>query len=81
VTEETRDRGVYRTRLDKLEQPAEKKPRWPGFDVLGQTASEGSAIPDCCGGDSTTASDPEVRAKLTQEDANAVDRPQAPGHA
>jgi hypothetical protein len=75
VAEETREGDVYRTLLDKLEQ-ARQALGGQVFDVLGKLQFEGRPLRDLLIEAIRYGERPEVRAKLTQAIANAVDRPQ-----
>ncbi len=75
VAEETREGDVYRTLLDKLEQAREAL-GGQVFDVLGKLQFEGRPLRDLLLEAIRYGERPEVRAKLTQAIANAVDRPQ-----
>jgi hypothetical protein len=75
VAEETREGDVYRTLLDKLEQ-ARAALGGQVFDVLGKLQFEGRPLRDLLLEAIRYGERPEVRAKLTQAIANAVDRPQ-----
>jgi superfamily II DNA or RNA helicase len=75
VAEETREGDVYRTLLDKLEQAREAL-GGQVFDVLGKLQFEGRPLRELLLEAIRYGERPEVRAKLTQAIANAVDRPQ-----
>jgi len=75
VAEETREGDVYRTLLDKLEQ-ARQALGGQVFDVLGKLQFEGRPLRDLLLEAIRYGERPEVRAKLTEAIANAVDRPQ-----
>ena len=75
VAEETREGDVYRTLLEKLEQ-ARQALGGQVFDVLGKLQFEGRPLRDLLIEAIRYGERPEVRAKLTQAIANAVDRPQ-----
>jgi superfamily II DNA or RNA helicase len=75
VAEETREGDVYRTLLDKLDQAREAL-GGQVFDVLGKLQFEGRPLRDLLLEAIRYGERPEVRAKLTQAIANAVDRPQ-----
>ena len=75
VAEETREGDVYRTLLDKLEQ-ARQALGGQVFDVLGKLQFEGRPLRDLLLEAIRYGERPEVRAKLTQAIASAVDRPQ-----
>jgi superfamily II DNA or RNA helicase len=73
VAEETREGDVYRTLLEKLEQ-ARQALGGQVFDVLGKIQFEGRPLRDLLIQAIRYGERPEVRAKLTQAIANAVDR-------
>jgi superfamily II DNA or RNA helicase len=75
VAEETREGDVYRTLLDKLEQ-ARKALGGQVFDVLGKLQFEGRPLRDLLIQAIRYGDRPDIRAKLTQAIANAVDRTQ-----
>ena len=75
VAEETREGDVYRTLLEKLDQ-ARQALGGQVFDVLGKLQFEGRPLRDLLMEAIRYGERPEVRAKLTQAIANAVDRPQ-----
>ena len=75
VAEETREGDVYRTLLEKLDQ-ARQALGGQVFDVLGTLQFEGRPLRDLLLEAIRYGERPEVRAKLTQAIANAVDRPQ-----
>jgi len=75
VADETREGDVYRTLLEKLEQ-ARKALGGQVFDVLGKLQFEGRSLRDLLIDAIRYGESPEVRAKLTQAIADAVDRPQ-----
>jgi superfamily II DNA or RNA helicase len=75
VAEETREGDVYRTLLEKLEQ-ARQALGGQVFDVLGKLQFEGRPLRDLLLEAVRYGERPEVRARLTQAIANAVDRPQ-----
>src|SRR6266446_4439580 len=75
VASETREGDVYRTLLDKLEQACQAL-GGQVFDVLGKLQFEGRPLRDLLLEAIRYGERPEVRAKLTQAIANAVDRPQ-----
>ena len=75
VAEETREGDVYRTLLEKLDQ-ARQALGGQVFDVLGTLQFEGRPLRDLLLEAIRYGELPEVRAKLTQAIANAVDRPQ-----
>src|SRR5215470_3859995 len=74
VAEETREGDVYRTLLEKLEQ-ARQALGGQVFDVLGKIQFEGRPLRDLLIEAIRYGERPDVRAKLTQAIANAVDRP------
>lgn len=73
VAEETREGDVYRTLLDKLEQ-ARQTLGGQVFDVLGKLQFEGRPLRDLLIEAIRYGDLPEVRARLTQAIAQAVDR-------
>jgi superfamily II DNA or RNA helicase len=73
VAEETREGDVYRTLLEKLEQAREAL-GGQVFDVLGKIQFEGRPLRDLLIQAIRYGERPEIRAKLTQVVANAVDR-------
>jgi SNF2 family DNA or RNA helicase len=75
VADETREGDVYRTLLDKLEQ-ARQTLGGQVFDVLGKLQFEGRPLRELLIEAIRYGERPEVRAKLTQAIANAVDRRQ-----
>jgi SNF2 family DNA or RNA helicase len=75
VAEETREGDVYRTLLDKLEQ-ARQALGGQVFDVLGKLQFEGRPLRELLLQAIRYGERPEVRARLTQAIASAVDRPQ-----
>ncbi len=75
VAEETREGDVYHTLLQKLEQ-ARQALGGQVFDVLGKIQFEGRPLRDLLIQAIRYGERPEIRAKLTQAIANAVDRPQ-----
>jgi len=75
VAEETREGDVYHTLLEKLEQ-ARQALGGQVFDVLGKIQFEGRPLRDLLIQAIRYGDRPEIRAKLTQAIANAVDRPQ-----
>ena len=75
VAEETREGDVYRTLLEKLEQ-ARQALGGQVFDVLGKLQFEGRPLRDLLIQAIRYGDRPDIRAKLTQAIANAVDRPQ-----
>ena len=74
VAEETREGDVYRTLLEKLEQ-ARQTLGGQVFDVLGKIQFEGRPLRDLLIQAIRYGERPEIRAKLTQVIADAVDRP------
>jgi len=74
VAEETREGDVYRTLLEKLDQ-ARQTLGGQVFDVLGKIQFEGRPLRDLLIQAIRYGERPEVRAKLTQAIADAVDRP------
>ncbi len=74
VAEETREGDVYRTLLEKLEQ-ARRTLGGQVFDVLGKIQFEGRPLRDLLIQAIRYGERPEIRAKLTQVIADAVDRP------
>ncbi|MEW6741713.1 MAG: helicase-related protein [Planctomycetota bacterium] len=75
VAEETREGDVYRTLLDKLEE-ARKALGGQVFDVLGKLQFEGRPLRDLLIDAIRYGEQPEVRARLTQAVAKAVDKDQ-----
>jgi superfamily II DNA or RNA helicase len=75
VAEETREGDVYRTLLDKLEQ-ARQALGGQVFDVLGKLQFEGKPLRELLIEAIRYGEKPEVRARLTQVVANAVDKKQ-----
>src|SRR5262249_55413862 len=75
VAEETREGDVYRTLLDKLER-ARQTLGGQVFDVLGKLQFAGRPLRDLLLEAIRYGERLEVRARLTQAIANAVDRPQ-----
>jgi hypothetical protein len=75
VAEETREGDVYYTLLEKLEQ-ARKALGGQVFDVLGKIQFEGRPLRDLLIEAIRYGDRPEIRAKLTQAIANAVDTTQ-----
>jgi SNF2 family DNA or RNA helicase len=75
VAEETREGDVYHTLLEKLEQ-ARKALGGQVFDVLGKIQFEGRPLRDLLIEAIRYGERPEVRAKLTEAIANAVDTTQ-----
>ncbi len=73
VAEETREGDVYRTLLEKLEQ-ARQALGGQVFDVLGKLQFEGRLLRDLLIEAIRYGDRPEVRARLTQAIAQAVDR-------
>jgi superfamily II DNA or RNA helicase len=73
VADETREGDVYRTLLDKLEQ-ARQALGGQVFDVLGKIQFDGRPLRELLIQAIRYGERPEVRAKLTQAIANAVDR-------
>ena len=73
VAEETREGDVYRTLLDKLEQ-ARNALGGQVFDVLGKLQFEGKPLRDLLMEAVRYGDQPEVRARLTQQISDAVDR-------
>jgi len=73
VAEETREGDVYRTLLEKLEQ-ARQALGGQVFDVLGKLQFEGRLLRDLLIEAVRYGDQPEVRARLTQAIAQAVDR-------
>jgi superfamily II DNA or RNA helicase len=74
VAEETREGDVYHTLLEKLEQAREAL-GGQVFDVLGKIQFEGRPLRDLLIQAIRYGDRPEIRAKLTQAIADAVDRP------
>ena len=74
VAAETREGDVYRTLLEKLEQARETL-GGQVFDVLGKIQFEGRPLRDLLIEAIRYGERPEIRAKLTQAIADAVDRP------
>jgi hypothetical protein len=74
VADETREGDVYRTLLEKLEQ-ARQALGGQVFDVLGKIQFEGRPLRDLLIEAIRYGERPDVRARLTQAIANAVDRP------
>jgi superfamily II DNA or RNA helicase len=72
VAEETREGDVYYTLLEKLEQ-ARKALGGQVFDVLGKIQFEGRPLRDLLIEAIRYGERPEIRAKLTEAIANAVD--------
>ena len=73
VAEETREGDVYRTLLEKLEQ-ARQTLGGQVFDVLGKIQFDGRPLRDLLIQAIRYGERPEIRARLTQAIANAVDR-------
>jgi superfamily II DNA or RNA helicase len=73
VAEETREGDVYRTLLEKLEQ-ARQTLGGQVFDVLGKIQFEGRPLRDLLIQAIRYGERPEIRARLTQAIADAVDR-------
>jgi SNF2 family DNA or RNA helicase len=78
VAEETREGDVYRTLLDKLEQ-ARHALGGQVFDVLGKLQFDGRPLRELLIEAIRYGDQPEVRARLTQVIAEAVDRPHLEG--
>lgn len=74
MADETREGDVYRTLLEKLEQAREAL-GGQVFDVLGKIQFEGRPLRDLLIQAIRYGERPDVRAKLTQAIANAVNRP------
>lgn len=75
IADETREGDVYRTLLEKLEQ-ARQSLGGQVFDVLGKLQFEGRPLRDLLIQAIRYGDRPDIRAKLTQAIANAVDRKQ-----
>lgn len=75
VADETREGDVYRTLLEKLEE-ARKSLGGQVFDVLGKLQFDGRPLRDLLIEAIRYGEKPEVRARLTQAVANAIDRKQ-----
>lgn len=75
IADETREGDVYRTLLEKLEQ-ARQSLGGQVFDVLGKLQFEGRSLRDLLIQAIRYGDRPDIRAKLTQAIANAVDRKQ-----
>jgi hypothetical protein len=75
VAEETREGDVYRTLLEKLELAREAL-GGQVFDVLGKLQFEGRSLRELLIEAIRYGERPEIRARLTQAIANAVDRKQ-----
>ena len=73
VAEETREGDVYRTLLEKIEE-ARKALGGQVFDVLGKLQFEGRPLRDLLIEAIRYGEQPQVRARLTQAIAEAVDR-------
>jgi SNF2 family DNA or RNA helicase len=73
VAEETREGDVYRRLLEKLEE-ARQALGGQVFDVLGKVQFEGKPLRDLLIQAIRYGESPEVRARLTQAVANALDR-------
>jgi superfamily II DNA or RNA helicase len=73
VAEETREGDVYRTLLEKLEQ-ARQTLGGQVFDVLGKIQFDGRPLRDLLIQAIRYGERPEIRARLTQAIADAVDR-------
>ncbi|MCG8554503.1 MAG: SNF2-related protein [Proteobacteria bacterium] len=73
VAAETREGDVYQTLLDKLEE-ARKALGGQVFDVLGKLQFEGKSLRELLLEAVRYGEQPEIRARLTQAIANAVDR-------
>lgn len=78
VAEETREGDVYRTLLEKLEE-ARRALGGQVFDVLGELQFEGKPLRQLLIEAIRYGELPEVRAKLTQAIAHAVDQPHLQG--
>src|SRR5262249_53570062 len=78
VAEETLEGDVYRTLLDKLEQ-ARQALGGQVFDGLGRPQFEGRPLRQLLSQAVRYGEQPEVRSRLTQAVANAVDREQLQG--
>lgn len=74
IADETREGDVYRTLLEKLEQ-ARKALGGQVFDVLGKLQFEGRSLRELLIEAVRYGDRPDIRAKLTQAIASAVDRP------
>jgi superfamily II DNA/RNA helicase len=74
VAAETREGDVYRTLLDKIEE-ARKALGGQVFDVLGKLQFEGRPLRELLIEAIRYGEQPEVRARLTQAVAHAVDQP------
>lgn len=75
VADETREGDVYRTLLEKLEQ-ARQALGGQVFDVLGKLQFDGRSLRDLLVEAIRYGDQPEIRARLTQAIAHAVDREQ-----
>jgi len=75
IADETREGDVYRTLLEKLEQ-ARSSLGGQVFDVLGKLHFEGRPLRELLIDAIRYGEQPDVRARLTQEVANAFDRSQ-----
>jgi SNF2 family DNA or RNA helicase len=75
VADETREGDVYRTLLEKLEQAREAL-GGQVFDVLGKLQFEGKPLRELLVQAIRYGEQPEVRARLTEVVANALDRVQ-----
>ncbi len=75
IADETREGDVYRTLLEKIEQ-ARAALGGQIFDVLGKLQFDGKPLRDLLIEAIRYGDRPEVRARLTQELANAFDRSQ-----
>jgi hypothetical protein len=73
VAEETREGDIYRTLLEKLEE-ARKALGGQVFDVLGKLQFEGKSLRELLIEAVRYGERPEIRARLTQSVAEAVDR-------
>jgi len=78
VAEETREGDVYRTLLEKLEE-ARNALGGQVFDVLGKLQFDGRPLRDLLIEAIRYGEQPEVRARLNQVVANAIDRDQLRG--
>ena len=74
LAEETREGDVYRTLLEKIEE-ARKALGGQVFDVLGKLQFEGRPLRELLIEAIRYGDQPQVRARLTQAIAEAVDRP------
>jgi superfamily II DNA or RNA helicase len=75
IADETREGDVYRTLLEKLEQ-ARQALGGQVFDVLGKLQFQGRPLRDLLIEAIRYGDRPDIRAKLTQQIENAVDRNQ-----